>query len=84
MIMLEDLMKEVPLTACKVRTYYETLEKKDSELLRSYIDDEETWTAYALCNALRKRGIVIDYKIITKHRTGFCSCDEYNARKKVQ
>lgn len=79
--MLENLISEVRVTNCKVRTYYETLDKKDAELLKSYIDDVEGWAAYALSNALAKRNIAIDSKIITKHRENMCSCEEYYARK---
>ena len=79
--MLENLITDAKITNCKVRTYYETLDKKDADLLRSYVDDAETWTAYALSNALAKRGVTIDSKIITKHRGDMCSCKEYNARQ---
>lgn len=79
--MLEDLSHEKKLANCKVRSLYETLDKKDAELLKGYIADEDNWSAYTLSNALSKRGVQLDDKIIAKHRDNLCTCGEYYARQ---
>lgn len=79
--MLEDLHHELKLGNCKIRSTVESLSAKDAELLKSYVDDVENWTAYTLSTALAKRGIIIGDKIITKHRLNQCTCQEYYARE---
>ena len=79
--MLENLSFEKKLGNCKVRTMIESLDKKDAELLAGYIADEENWSAYTLSLALSKRGIALDDKVIAKHRSKLCTCEEYYARK---
>ncbi len=79
--MLENLSHEKKLGNCKVRSLIESLDKKDAELLRGYIADTENWSAYSLSGALSKRGVVLDDKVIMKHRDNLCSCAEYYARK---
>lgn len=74
--MLEDLTFEVPKTRCRVRELYTTLEVADAKLLRQYIDDEQTWTSGTLARALRRRGVVIDPKVIKRHREKYCSCSD--------
>jgi len=79
--MLENLAFEKKLGNCKVRTLLETLDKKDGELLKGYIADEVNWSAYTLAVALSKRGVSLDDKVISKHRSKLCSCEEYYARE---
>ena len=74
--MLENLQPVTRRTNCKVRTLYETLEPKDAVLLRQYIDDVENWAATPLSNALRERNVVVDPKVISRHRKNLCSCGE--------
>lgn len=80
-MMLEDLHHELKLGNCKIRSTLDGLSAKDAELLNSYIDDVDKWSAYTLSTALAKRGVIIDDKIIAKHRLNQCTCQEYYARE---
>ncbi len=82
--MLENLSHEKKLGNCKVRSLMETLDKKDAELLLTYIADVENWSSYSLSSALSKRGVSLDDKVITKHRDKLCTCAEYYARENMQ
>ena len=78
-LMLEGLKPNVRVGACKVRTYYETLEPTDSKLLRQYMDDVETWKPAVLSRSLLEFDILIDPKVIARHRSGMCTCKQLNA-----
>lgn len=73
--MLENLTAEIPKPRCRVRELYETLEPADSKLLRQYVDDHVGWKHGTLSTALRERGVVIDPKVIKRHRDKYCSCE---------
>ena len=79
--MLENLSYEKKLGNCKVRSLVESLDKSDAELLKGYIADEDNWSAYTLSLALSKRGVALDDKVISKHRSKLCTCEEYYARE---
>jgi hypothetical protein len=75
--MLEDLQKPLDeVQRCKVlervAEHPDTTEK-DVELARQYLDDPN-WGAYALANALRRKGINVHKDSITRHREKRCPC----------
>ena len=78
-LMLEGMKPIVRVNACKVRTYYETLESTDSKLLKQYMDDEEGWKPAVLSRSLREFNVYIDPKVIARHRARMCSCKQLNA-----
>jgi hypothetical protein len=73
-IMLENLKPIHKIGSCKVRTYYETLEPSDAKLLRQYVDDVDGWNSWALSKALRNKDVILDSKVITRHRDKHCTC----------
>lgn len=74
--MLENLQPQTKKPSCRVRTYYETLDATDAKLLRQYIDDENSWNCNALARALRVKEVIIDAKVIRRHRDNLCSCEK--------
>jgi hypothetical protein len=72
--MLENLVKEVQVRSCRVRTVRDELDKKDAELFMQYINDTENWTSHTLAKALATRTVGIDPKAIQRHRLNHCTC----------
>lgn len=73
--MLEGL-KPPPHKAwdCRVRAILEKLETSDQEILKTALEDLESWPAKTLSKALRERGITLADTTITKHRQLLCQC----------
>ena len=69
---LKPVTRERP--SCRVRTLFEELEPEDSQHLRAYIDDLETWSAHGLHKALDAVGVSLAVSSILRHRSGGCSC----------
>jgi len=73
--MLEDLTPPASkMDRCRVRTVAAELDMADAQRLWDAVNDHEVWSAYALGNALRKRGVQISVNSILRHRNGLCSC----------
>ena len=72
--MLEDLIPEVRVTPCAVRTLLERLDESDQEILSEALGNFEVWGHAPLARALTKRGLKISEKAIRKHRSQLCSC----------
>ena len=72
--MLENLEPNKPIRNCKVRTYIESLDDADANILRDAISDRKKWGDYPLSKALEGRGVHISPNSITKHRASACSC----------
>jgi hypothetical protein len=72
--MLENLVKEVPVRSCRIRTIRDELNKTDSALFVEYVNDSENWTSHTLAKALATRGLNIDPKAIQRHRLNHCTC----------
>jgi len=75
--MLEDLKKPLDeVQGCKVlervAEHPDTTEE-DVELVRQYLDDPN-WGAYALANALRRKGINVHKDSVVRHREKRCPC----------
>jgi len=74
-----DNLNEPPkyIPTCKVRTILEQLDKTDAEILKKALANT-AWTNHTLSNALAKKDIFLDDKILKRHRTNGCSCKLVN------
>jgi hypothetical protein len=72
--MLENLVKEIPVRSCRIRTIRDELNKTDSALFVEYVNDSENWTSHTLAKALATRGLNVDPKAISRHRLNHCTC----------
>lgn len=68
---LEPNRREYP---CNVEKVLAELEEADRKILQEALDDQRKWSAYGLHYALKLRGIALNDKAISKHRSGECSC----------
>lgn len=59
---------------CKVRTWLETLDPADAEILRAAINDTALWPARTLQKTLEDRGVILSDLTIQRHRNKRCSC----------
>lgn len=60
---------------CKVAQVLETLDKKDQEILNSWLEDEAVWSANGISKTLRAHTpISLADTTITKHRKRICAC----------
>ena len=50
------------------------LDESDRKILQEALDDPKKWSPYGLHHALKLRGIKLNDKAISKHRSGECSC----------
>ena len=71
--MLEGLTPPKKQPACKVRTVIESLEPKDSQILKEALANPD-WPHSTLAHELNKRGVKISEQPIRTHRLGRCSC----------
>lgn len=71
--MLEKLNFEKPKKPCAVRTFYNTLNDADKEILMSNLCNPEI-SHKGLEKALRDIGVVLSDTAISRHRYGHCSC----------
>ena len=71
--LLDNLAMPEKKPSCKVRTILETLDDGDKKILTEALNNT-AWKAFTLSDALFKQGIVLDGKLITRHRKGLCSC----------
>lgn len=72
--MLEGLEPPVKAFSCKVGTVLESLEPQDFEILSKALQDEGTWPAWTLSQALKSRGLQVGDTPIRNHRRGSCRC----------
>lgn len=75
---LSDLELPSKRPNCKVRTVLNSLEPDDEKVLLTALANP-LWKASTLSDALFKKGIVLDGKLITRHRKQLCSCRNENA-----
>lgn len=76
--MLENLTPTQPERSCKVRTIKQQLrdagDENDFNIFCDAIADLGMWPAHTLSKALGQRGIQVSGHVISRHRTGECSC----------
>lgn len=73
--MLENLKPPPSRTGkCRIKTISDGLNLDDSQRLWDAINDQETWSAYALSNALNSLGVKVSVTSILRHRKQHCSC----------
>jgi len=68
---LEPNRREYP---CNVDNVLNELDESDRKILQEALDDPKKWSPYGLHHALKLRGIKLNDKAISKHRSGECSC----------
>ena len=68
---LEPNRREYP---CNVDNVLNELDESDRKILQEALDDQKKWSPYGLHHALKLRGIKLNDKAISKHRSGECSC----------
>ena len=73
--MLETLRIPTRKFPCAVRTFWETLEEADREILMSNLCDLSIGHK-TLEKALRNVGVALSDTAIARHRTGLCSCSK--------
>ena len=59
---------------CKIMQIAEGLDEADRLIYVEAIEDTENWTAFALEQALKSRGIWVSNDTIQNHRRGVCPC----------
>lgn len=59
---------------CKIKSIASDLEMSDADLFWKYMNDPDTWSAYALAQALGSRGLQVSVNTILRHRNGLCAC----------
>lgn len=72
--MLEDLEPPGNSRTCKIRRILADLDEKDRAILEDALTDQMRWSANALAQALRQRGIFVSVHPILSHRKGICRC----------
>jgi len=77
---LENLQPIQTERTCKVRTIKQGLkdsgEENDFNVFCNAIADLGMWPAHTLSKALGQRGIQVSGHVISRHRSGECSCHE--------
>lgn len=72
--LLEGLEPNRRVYPCNVKTLLDELDESDRKILEEALADRKKWSPYGLHHALKLRGIKLNDKAITKHRSGECSC----------
>lgn len=72
--MLEGLAPVQKVFACRVRTFYRTLDPADQQIFFAALTNLAGFSHKGLERALAQRGISISESSLRKHRLGDCSC----------
>jgi len=71
--MLEGLQKKQRLYSCRVRTFRDTLDKSDQDILDEAMASGE-FTPHELSIALLEKGVKLSRDSLKRHMRGVCSC----------
>lgn len=73
--MLEGLEKKQRLYTCRVRTFRETLEQSDKDILDNAMTSGD-FTPHELSMALFDKGVKLSRDSLKRHMRGVCSCSK--------
>jgi len=71
--LLEGLEKKQRKYTCRVRTFRETLDKSDQEILDKAMSSGD-FTPHELSMALLDKGVKLSRDSLKRHMKGVCSC----------